>query len=57
MNGKVDIFVTAVGSGGTFVGVSSYLKEQNPNIKCYAVEPYNAAILSTGKVISGDHIV
>jgi len=58
MNGKVDIFVASIGSGGQFVGASRYLKRKNPNIKCYGVEPKNAAILSTGKVTgTGAHII
>ncbi len=44
--GKVDIFISAVGTGGTFTGVSSKLKELNKNIKCIAVEPITSAVLS-----------
>lgn len=54
---EVDAFVAIVGSGGTFIGASQFLKEQNPDIKCIAVEPENAAILKTGKVISPKHII
>lgn len=54
---EVEVFIAAVGSGGTFVGTSKYLKEKNPNIKCVAVEPENAAILKTGKVKSSRHII
>ena len=58
MNKKVDIFCASVGSGGQFVGTSRYLKSKNPNIKCYAVEPENAAMLSTGKLVeTGKHII
>lgn len=47
-DGKVDIFVAGVGTGGTLSGVGRYLKEQNKNIKIVAVEPYDSPLLSKG---------
>lgn len=52
-DGNIDVFVAGVGTGGTFSGVSRYLNEKNPSIKCVAVEPKNSAVLSGGA--SGAH--
>ena len=53
--GKVDVFVSVVGSSGTFTGVSRFLKKRNAAVRCVAVEPTNASILSGKRKTPGRH--
>ena len=55
LNGKINAFCDFVGSGGTFVGVGRGLKRHDPSIRCYAVEPWTAPILSGKPVTRANH--
>lgn len=55
LGGKIDVFVSVVGSAGTFVGVSGYLRRRNPAVRCMVVEPTAASILSGKRKTPGRH--
>jgi len=54
-HGELHGFVDFVGSGGTYAGVAKYLKEQNPSIRCYVVEPEGAAVIAGQSVTQAEH--
>ncbi len=53
--GKIDALCDFVGSGGTLAGTATYLRRQNPHVKCYPIEPTAAAVLAGKDVVSADH--
>lgn len=57
LGGKLSAFVASIGSGGTFVGTSKYLKSKSSKVKCIAVEPEGADILAIGKVTKPRHLL
>lgn len=54
---EIDVFIASVGSGGTFTGISRFLKSRKPGTLCIAVEPENASVLKTGKIKDPRHII
>lgn len=57
LGGRLNAFIAIVGSGGTFIGASKYLKGISKDIKCIPVEPEKAAVIKTGRVIDPKHII
>lgn len=55
--GHVDAFIAAVGSAGTFVGVGKYLKQQNPRVQCYVIEPEGAEVIAGKEVTKPMHLL
>ena len=55
LDGRVDVFVAGVGTGGTLTGVGAYLKSKNPDVRIVAVEPEGSPVLSKG--VSGKHLI
>ena len=54
---RLNAFIAIIGTGGTFIGTSGYLKSKLKSVKCIAVEPKDAAIIKTGRVINPKHII
>jgi cysteine synthase A len=54
---RLDAFVTCVGTGGTFIGTSRYLKRHHPDLRCYAVEPRGAEVLAGGDMTKSCHLL
>lgn len=57
LDGQIDCFVAGIGSGGTFVGVSRFLKSRKPEITCVAVEPKGAEVLAGKNVVKARHVL
>ncbi len=57
MNKNIDVFISVIGSGGTFIGISTFLKHEDSHIRCIAVEPENASVIKTGEIKNTKHII